>query len=334
MPGAAAHGAFGRLVFTEGALPAVVPVTSCSTALGSSSARRPAGGRTGGRRRRRRPAGRRRRPVAPHGLERHRRRSGPDGPRPGGAGRLEALPLSPWVSGDRSTLVVVELGIVTGRRIGGPVDVPLTGWGGVRVEHASAGRRDQTHAGSAGVADRHHRAVRARARRRAPRRSRGRAPPTRALRGRPAAPRATSPPSPGSTCRTRRSQCSRGAATASSSGGGRSTSAVRVHSSALRMRSLPPLRAPCASRPPCGAGSAPSSTRCGCRPRVAPKPCGCRSASPMTLLSCMPVPGTKTPEQLPLTGSSAASPPSRSTTLTWLSRGRPAARRRAAPTCA
>ena len=29
------------------------------------------------------------------------------------------------------------------------------------------------------------------------------------------------------------------------------------------------------------------------------RPRGCRSASPMTLLSWMPVPGTKTPEQLP-----------------------------------
>ena len=39
--------------------------------------------------------------------------------------RLEALPLLPWVAGDRSAFVVVELGIVTGRRIGGPVAVPL-----------------------------------------------------------------------------------------------------------------------------------------------------------------------------------------------------------------
>ena len=37
--------------------------------------------------------------------------------------RLEALPLTPWVAGDRSTVVVVEVGIVTGRRIGGPAPV-------------------------------------------------------------------------------------------------------------------------------------------------------------------------------------------------------------------
>lgn len=33
--------------------------------------------------------------------------------------RLAELPLTPWVGGDRSQLVVVELGPITGRRIGG-----------------------------------------------------------------------------------------------------------------------------------------------------------------------------------------------------------------------
>lgn len=41
--------------------------------------------------------------------------------------RLTALPLVPRVGGDRSTVVVVEVGIVTGRRIGAPVSVPQVG---------------------------------------------------------------------------------------------------------------------------------------------------------------------------------------------------------------
>jgi hypothetical protein len=39
--------------------------------------------------------------------------------------RLAALPLQPWVAGDRNIFVVVEIGIVTGRRIGGPATIPV-----------------------------------------------------------------------------------------------------------------------------------------------------------------------------------------------------------------
>lgn len=38
--------------------------------------------------------------------------------------RLSRLPLHPWVPGDRSTYLVIELGDVSGRRIGGPVPAP------------------------------------------------------------------------------------------------------------------------------------------------------------------------------------------------------------------
>ena len=38
--------------------------------------------------------------------------------------RLATLPLVPWPAGDRSTVVIVEVGIVSGRRIGGPAVVP------------------------------------------------------------------------------------------------------------------------------------------------------------------------------------------------------------------
>ena len=93
---------------------------------------------------------------------------------------------------------------------------------------------------------------------------------------------------------------------------------MRVHSSALRMRSLPPLpsavRVPSAVRSSVGAIIEPIRVPAG----VLWKPCGCRSASPMTLLSWMPVPGTKTPEQLPFDRVMAASPPSPSSTLTWV----------------
>jgi hypothetical protein len=34
--------------------------------------------------------------------------------------RFATLPLQPWVAGERNTFVVVEIGLVTGRRIGGP----------------------------------------------------------------------------------------------------------------------------------------------------------------------------------------------------------------------
>lgn len=41
--------------------------------------------------------------------------------------RLARLPLQPWVVGDLDTYVVVAPGIVTGRRIGGPEPVPAVG---------------------------------------------------------------------------------------------------------------------------------------------------------------------------------------------------------------
>jgi hypothetical protein len=48
--------------------------------------------------------------------------------------RLSALPLRPWVAGDRSALVVVELGMLTGRRIGGAEPAS----GGVRCSSRSS----------------------------------------------------------------------------------------------------------------------------------------------------------------------------------------------------
>jgi hypothetical protein len=42
--------------------------------------------------------------------------------------RLASLPLQPWVAGDRSILVVVEVGMVNGRRIGGPAVLQAQAW--------------------------------------------------------------------------------------------------------------------------------------------------------------------------------------------------------------
>jgi nitroimidazol reductase NimA-like FMN-containing flavoprotein (pyridoxamine 5'-phosphate oxidase superfamily) len=117
---------FGRLVFTEGALPAVVPVNFLldsaglviRTAPGGSVARVADGSVVA---------------LQADDVDQQRRtgwsvtvvgqaRTVRD---PVELARLEALPLTPWVAGDRSTLVVVEIGIVTGRRIGGPVVVPV-----------------------------------------------------------------------------------------------------------------------------------------------------------------------------------------------------------------
>ena len=117
---------FGRLVFTEGALPAVIPVNFVldsagiviRTAAGSSVARVADGSivalqaddvdttrRTGWS-------------VTVVG-EAHIVRDD------GEVERLAALPLQPWVAGDRNTFLVVGIGIVTGRRIGGPAVVPV-----------------------------------------------------------------------------------------------------------------------------------------------------------------------------------------------------------------
>ena len=91
VPGAAPHGRFGRLVFTEGALPAVLPVNFVLDSAGIVIRTAPGGTvATGGGRVDRRAAGRRRRPGAPLRVERHGRGSRPDGPRPGGAGPARA----------------------------------------------------------------------------------------------------------------------------------------------------------------------------------------------------------------------------------------------------
>lgn len=115
---------FGRLVFTQGALPAVLPVNFVvdtagivlrTSALGSIGRAVDAsvvafqgddvdlGRRTGWA-------------VTVIGQARVVRD-------PLEIARLSELPLDPWVPGDRDTFVVVELGIVTGRRIGGPEPV-------------------------------------------------------------------------------------------------------------------------------------------------------------------------------------------------------------------
>ena len=116
---------FGRLVFTEGALPAVLPVDFLldsagivlRTAAGSSVARVAAGTVVALQADDVDPARRTGWSVTVVGQARTVRD-------PVELGRLAALPLSPWVAGDRSTVVVVEVGIVTGRRIGGPALVP------------------------------------------------------------------------------------------------------------------------------------------------------------------------------------------------------------------
>lgn len=117
---------FGRLVFTEGALPAVLPVNFLldsagiiiRTAPGSSVARLTDGTIVA---------------LQADDVD-TTRRSGWSVTVVGQArtvrdpvelARLEALPLAPWVAGDRSAIVVVEVGIVTGRRIGGSAVVPV-----------------------------------------------------------------------------------------------------------------------------------------------------------------------------------------------------------------
>ncbi len=117
--------AFGRLVFTEGALPAVLPVNFVldpagivlRTAATSAVARSADGAvvalqaddvdprlRTGWS-------------VTVVGRARMAREVCE-------VARLATLPLQPWVAGERNTFVVVEFGLVTGRRIGGPALIP------------------------------------------------------------------------------------------------------------------------------------------------------------------------------------------------------------------
>ncbi len=116
---------FGRLVFTEGALPAVLPVNFVLDSAGivlrtatTSAVARSADGavvalqaddvdprlRTGWS-------------VTVVGQARMAR----DGCE---VARLATLPLQPWVAGERNTFVVVEFGLITGRRIGGPALIP------------------------------------------------------------------------------------------------------------------------------------------------------------------------------------------------------------------
>ena len=116
---------FGRLVFTEGALPAVVPVVFVvdsaglvlRTAPASSVARVADGSVVALQADDVDPARRSGWSVTVVGQARTVRD-------PVELARLQALPLVPWVAGDRSTFVVVEVGIVTGRRIGGSAAVP------------------------------------------------------------------------------------------------------------------------------------------------------------------------------------------------------------------
>ena len=116
---------FGRLVFTEGALPAVIPVNFLldsaglvvRTAPGSSVARIATGTVVALQADDVDTAQRCGWSVTVVGQARTVRD-------PVELARLEALPLSPWVAGDRNAYVVVEVGIVTGRRIGGASALP------------------------------------------------------------------------------------------------------------------------------------------------------------------------------------------------------------------
>ena len=119
---------FGRLVCTEGALPAVLPVDFVldpagivvRTAPGSTVARVADGSIVALQADDVDPVRRSGWSVTVVGRARTVRD-------PVELARLEGLPLVPRVGGDRSTVVVVEVGIVTGRRIGAPVAVPQVG---------------------------------------------------------------------------------------------------------------------------------------------------------------------------------------------------------------
>ncbi len=116
---------FARLVFTEGALPAVVPVNFIldsagivlRTAAASAVARIADGAVVAVQADDVDPTRRTGWSVTVVGQARRARDEGE-------VTRLSALPLQPWVAGERNTFVVVEIGIVTGRRIGGPAVVP------------------------------------------------------------------------------------------------------------------------------------------------------------------------------------------------------------------
>lgn len=116
---------FGRLVFTQGALPAVLPVNFLLDSAGVVLRTSPSGS------------------VArvPDGAVVALQADDVDAARRSGwsvtvvgqvrtvrepveLARLEALPLRPWVAGDRSAVVVVDVGIVTGRRLGGSAALP------------------------------------------------------------------------------------------------------------------------------------------------------------------------------------------------------------------
>jgi nitroimidazol reductase NimA-like FMN-containing flavoprotein (pyridoxamine 5'-phosphate oxidase superfamily) len=116
---------FGRLVFVDGAMPAVIPVSFLldhagivlRTAAGSSIDRIADGSRVAVQADdvdvARRTGwsvtvvGRARTPRDAVELE-----------------RLAALPLQPWVTGERTAFVVVEVDVLTGRRIGGSAVLP------------------------------------------------------------------------------------------------------------------------------------------------------------------------------------------------------------------
>ena len=116
---------FGRLVFTEGALPAVVPVAFALdpagivlwSSAGSAVARSVDGSIVALQADDVDPARGTGWSVTVVGQARLARdRVELD--------RLTALPLVPWEAGQRDVVVVVEVGIVSGRRIGGPAVVP------------------------------------------------------------------------------------------------------------------------------------------------------------------------------------------------------------------
>jgi hypothetical protein len=132
---------FGRLVFTEGALPAVIPVNFVldpagivlRTAAGSSVARVADGSIVA---------------VQADAVDPLRRtgwsvtvvgqvRTAVD---PAEVARLAGLPLQPWVAGERNTFVVVELGIVNGRRIGGPAVIPADSERTANPDNSGSGR--------------------------------------------------------------------------------------------------------------------------------------------------------------------------------------------------
>lgn len=117
---------FGRIVFTEGALPAVVAVAFrldpagivLRTASGSSLCRAVDGAVVGFQADDVDVARRAGWTVTVVGRARVVRDLVE-------ADRLARLPLLPWLGGDRNAFVVVDVGMVSGRRVGGAEPVPL-----------------------------------------------------------------------------------------------------------------------------------------------------------------------------------------------------------------